>query len=101
MTPATKVKEDKGGKQVKTNSRDSLELAEQLRGNMLKEVHDHGRGHYRQRELTRTRRQLVEHRSAICNQITSKLTFHGIEVPGEISTSWSKEFLRWLETAAT
>lgn len=101
MTPATKVKEDKGGKQVKTDSRDSLELAEQLRGNMLKEVHDHGRGHYRQRELTRTRQQLVEHRSAICNQIKSKLTFHGIEVPDEISTSWSKEFLRWLESAPT
>lgn len=97
MTPATKVKEDKGGKQVKTDSRDSLELAKQLRGGMLKEVHDHGRGHYRQRELTRTRQQLVEHRSAICNQIKSKLTMHGVEVPDEISTSWSKGFLSWLE----
>lgn len=97
MTPASKVKEDKGGKQVKTDPRDSLELAEQLEAGMLKQVHDHGQGHYRQRELTRTRQQLVEHRTAICNQIKSKLLYHGIEVPDEISTNWSHEFLDWLE----
>ena len=101
ITPSTKVKQDKGGKLVKTDSRDSLELAEQLRGGMLKQVYDHGRGHYRQRELTRTRQQLVEHRSAICNQIKSKLTFHGIEVPEGISTRWSKDFLVWLEEEPT
>lgn len=97
MTPASKVKEDKGGKQIKTDPRDSLELAEQLQAGMLKEVHDHGEGHYRQRELTRTREQLVEHRTAICNQIKSELLYHGIEVPDGISTNWSNAFLDWLE----
>jgi len=97
MTPPSKVKQDKGGKQLKTDARDSLDLAKQLRADMLKEVHHHGRGHYRQRELTRTREQLVSQRTATCNRIKSKLLYHGIEVPDEINATWSNDFLDWLE----
>jgi transposase len=97
MTPASKVRTEKGGKQIKTDQRDSLELAELARADMLKEVYDLGEQGYRDRELTRTRQQLVEHRSSLCAQIKSKLLFHGVERPQGLKANWSKAYLNWLE----
>lgn len=101
ITPVSKVPEQKGGKQIKTDRRDSHELAKLARAGMLEEVYDLGEKQYRQRELTRTRQQFVEKRTRVCNQIKSKLLYHGIEVPDEINTSWSNDFLNWLESAPT
>lgn len=98
MTPPSRVPAQKGGKQIKTDARDSLELAELLRADMLKEVHDLGKKAYRERELTRTRQQLVETRSGICAQIKSKLTLHTLRPPESMSTNWTKAFLEWLES---
>ncbi len=98
MTPPSRVPAQKGGKQIKTDARDSLELAELLRADMLKEVHDLGKTAYAQRELTRTRQQLVETRSGICARIKSKLTLHTVRPPESMSTNWTKAFLEWLES---
>lgn len=98
ITPVSKVPEIKGGKKIKTDRRDSLELAKLARADMLEEVHDMGQRRYRQRELTRTRKQFVEERTRVCNQIKSKLLYHGIETPEELSGNWSKAYLAWLES---
>ena len=66
------------GNKVKTDRRDSRKLARLLEGNLLKRVHvltEEERAH---RELLRTRRQLVNHRSDVERQIKSKLLFYSI-----------------------
>ena len=98
ITPVSKVPEIKGGKQIKTDRRDSQELAKLARAEMLEEVHDLGKKRYRQRELTRTRKQFVNKRTQVCNQIKSKLLFHGIEPPEDLKGNWSKAYLAWLES---
>lgn len=97
ITPASKVPEQKGGKQIKTDERDSRELAELARAGLLGEVYDLGEEAYCQRELTRTRQQHIEHRTRVCAQIKSKLLFHGIKAPEELKQNWSKSHLHWLE----
>lgn len=97
MTPPCKILQEKGGKQIKTDSRDSLACAEQLRNRQLTKVHDLGDRGYRRRELTRTREQLRNHRSAICSQIKSKLLLHGVAIPEDMSTRWTRAFVQWLQ----
>lgn len=99
ITPVSKVPEKKGGKQIKTDRRDSRELAEFCRAGLLDKVHDLGEEHYLQRELTRTRQQFVEKRSKTCTQIKSKLLYHGVEVPDGLKQNWSKKYLAWLASA--
>jgi len=96
VTPVSKVPENKGGKQIKTDKRDSLQLARLARAGLLDEVHDLGKERYCQRELTRTREQLMQQRSKICSQIKSKLVFHSIETPKGMKSNWSKKYLAWL-----
>lgn len=95
MTPPSLIPQ-KPGDQVKTDRRDARELAETLRADRLKAVYDLDDQAYADREITRTRKQLVEHRTRICQQIESKLTYHGIERPEEINTKWTKADLEWL-----
>lgn len=64
---------------VKTDRRDSRKLAELLHRDMLKRVHVLSEAQRQDRELLRTRRQLVNHRSSVMRQIKSKLLFHGIK----------------------
>ena len=96
ITPVSKVPENKGGKQIKTDSRDSLELAKYARAGLLDEVHDLGKTRYLQRELTRTREQLLDHRRSICAQIKSKLLYHGIKRPDGLKASWSNQYRAWV-----
>lgn len=96
VTPPSLIPVESGNK-VKTDKRDSRKLAQLLEGNMLKKVHvltEEERAH---RELVRTRRQLVEHRSDIARQIKSKLLFHGIESPFPKRHRWSRLYMRWLK----
>jgi transposase len=85
------------GNRVKTDKRDSRKLARLLENNMLKKVHVLSEEERAHRELVRTRRQLVEHRSDIARQIKSKLLFHGIESPFPARHAWSGLYLRWLK----
>lgn len=85
------------GNRVKTDKRDSRKLARLLEGNMLKRVHVLTEQERAQRELVRTRRQLVEHQCDVARQIKSKLLFYGIRSPFSGRGKWTKSFLAWLK----
>lgn len=97
MTPPTHVRQKRGGKKVKTDERDSYDLAEQARAGMLPAVHALDEETYRERQVVRTRKQLVEHRSATKAQIKSLLLFHGISPPEGMKANWSKRYMSWLK----
>lgn len=101
MCPPTHVRQKSGGKRIKTDQRDSFDLAEQARAGMLPSVHCLGEETYRERQVVRTRGQLVEHRSATKAQIKSLLLFHGVRAPDELKTNWSKAHMAWLEEGPT
>ena len=83
------------GNKVKTDKRDSRKLAKLLESNMLKRVYVLSEEDRADRELLRTRRQVLEHRSDVVRQIKSKLLFHGISSP--LATErWTKGYIRWL-----
>jgi transposase len=63
------------GNKVKTDKRDSRKLARLLDSNMLKRVHVLTQKDRADRELLRTRRQILEHRNDVARQIKSKLLF--------------------------
>jgi len=69
------------GNKVKTDKRDSRKLARLLENNMLKRVYVLNEEDRVDRELLRTRRQMVEHRNDVARQIKSKLLFYGIRSP--------------------
>jgi transposase len=48
------------------------------------------------RELLRTRRQIVEHRNDVARQIKSKLLFYGIRSPFAQRHGWGRNYLQWL-----
>lgn len=87
----------KSGDRVKTDRRDAVKLAYCLRAQMLDPVWDLSDEGYERRELIRTRKQTVERRSRVCQQIKSKLLYHGIDCPDDIKSNWSKAYLEWLE----
>jgi hypothetical protein len=49
------------------------------------------------RELLRTRRQMVEHRNDVARQIKSKLLFYGIRSPFARRYGWGQNYLQWLK----
>jgi len=84
------------GNKVKTDKRDSRKLAKLLESNMLKKVYVLTEEDRANRELVRTRRQLIEHRSDVMRQIKSKLLFHGIKSPFPSKQGWTKRYVKWL-----
>jgi transposase len=85
------------GNKVKTDKRDSRKLAKLLESNMLKKGYVLSEEDRANRELLRTRRQLMEHRSDVMRQIKSKLLFHGIKSPFPQRQSWTRRYVRWLK----
>lgn len=86
------------GNRVKTDKRDSRRLAKLLEGNLLKEVYVLTEEERMQRELLRTRHQLVSHRSDVARQIKSKLLFHGICSPFPSKHRWTLKYVQWLKS---
>jgi len=84
------------GSRVKTDKKDSLKLATLLEINMLKKVWVLSPEERAHRQLIRTRRQIVNHRSDVMRQIKSLLLFHSIEVPFSSRQQWTGPFIRWL-----
>lgn len=84
------------GNRVKTDKRDSRKLARLLEKDMLKRVYVLNEEERVHRELVRTRRQFIEHRSDVAKQIKSKLLFHGIESPWKGRHRWTRQFIQWL-----
>jgi transposase len=64
---------------------------------MLKRVYVLSEEDRADRELVRTRRQLLEHRGDVLRQIKSKLLFHGIKIPVSTSRTWTKKYVNWLK----
>ena len=85
------------GNKVKTDKRDSRKLARLLEGNMLKRVWVLTEEDRVDRELLRTRRQMVEHRNDVARQIKSKLLFYGIPSPFSARHGWTQSYLEWLK----
>jgi transposase len=84
------------GNKVKTDKRDSRKLAKLLESNMLKRVYVLTEEDRADRELLRTRRQVLEHRDDVARQIKSKLLFHGVLSPLP-TDRWTKGYIRWLQ----
>ena len=85
------------GNKVKTDKRDSRKLAKLLEGNLLKRVYVLKEEDRVDRELLRTRRQIVEHRNDVARQIKSKLLFYGIPSPFSARHGWTQNYLEWLK----
>jgi transposase len=85
------------GNKVKTDKRDSRKLARLLEGNLLKRVYVLSEEDRADRELLRTRRQIVEHRNDVARQIKSKLLFYGIRSPFSEKAGWSRKFIQWIK----
>jgi len=85
------------GNKVKTDKRDSRKLAKLLENNMLKRVYVLSEDDRADRELLRTRRQVLEHRNDVARQIKSKLLFYGIRSPFSAKGRWTKQYLRWVK----
>jgi transposase len=85
------------GNKVKTDKRDSRKLARLLEGNMLKRVYVLSEEDRVDRELLRTRRQIIEHRNDVARQIKSKLLFYGIRSPFAPRHGWGQSYLQWLK----
>jgi transposase len=95
VTPPSLIPTESGNK-VKTDKKDSHKLARLLEGNMLKKVWVLSPEERAHRQLVRTRRQIVNHRSDTMRQIKSLLLFHGIEVPFSSRQQWTGRFIKWL-----
>lgn len=95
VTPPSLIPTESGNK-VKTDKRDSLKIAKLLENNMLKRVWVLTPKERAHRQLVRTRRQIVNHRSDVMRQIKSLLLFHSIEIPFSSKQHWSRLFISWL-----
>lgn len=95
VTPPSLIPTESGSR-VKTDKKDSLKLAKLLESNMLKEVWVLSPEERAHRQLVRTRRQIVDHRSDVMRQIKSLLLFHSVETPFSSKQQWSGPFVRWL-----
>jgi len=85
------------GNKVKTDKRNSRKLAKLLENNLLKRVYVLTEEDRVDRELLRTRRQIVEHRKDVARQIKSKLLFYGISSPFAPRHGWGQSYLQWLK----
>jgi transposase len=84
----------KAGEQVKTNRRDALDLARQLRAGELTAVWVPDERHEAMRDLTRAREAAVEDLQCKRRQVLSLLLRLGRYYPGK--RTWTKAHMNWL-----
>ena len=84
----------KSGDRVKTNRRDALSLAKQLRGGDLTAVWVPDRHHEAMRDLVRARQAAVEDLRRKRQQVSSLLLRQGLHYEGK--TPWTKGHMTWL-----
>jgi len=95
VTPPSLIPMESGNR-VKTDKKDSLKLAQMLERNMLKAVWVLSPEERAHRQLVRTRRQILNHRSDVMRQIKSLLLFNSIEIPFKSTQHWTGVFMNWL-----
>ncbi len=98
VTPPSLIPTESGNR-VKTDKKDSLKLAQMLERNMLKAVWVLSPEERAHRQLVRTRRQILNHRSDVMRQIKSLLLFNSIEIPFKSTQHWTGVFMNWLHEA--
>ena len=95
VTPPSLIPTESGNK-VKTDKKDSFKLARFLEKDILKKVWVLSPEERAHRQLVRTRRQIVNHRSDVMRQIKSLLLFNSIETPFKSTQHWTGSFMKWL-----
>jgi transposase len=95
VTPPSLIPTESGSK-VKTDKKDSHKLARLLESGMLKSVWVLSPEERAHRQLVRTRRQIVHHRSNVMRQIKSLLMFNSVDVPFKNTQHWRGPFMNWL-----
>jgi transposase len=95
VTPPSLIPTESGNK-VKTDKKDSYKLARLLESNMLKAVWVLSPEERAHRQLVRTRRQIVNHRSDVMRQIKSLLLFNSVDIPFKSTQHWRGPFMNWL-----
>lgn len=91
VTPPSLVPVESGNR-VKTDRRDSKKLAMYLCKGLLKSIHVPTAEELADRELTRSRGQLVSHRADVERQIKSKLLLFGYSWPPHHGV-WTEKFI--------
>lgn len=91
VTPPSLVPVESGNR-VKTDKRDSKKLAMYLCKGLLKSIHIPAAEDLADRELTRSRGQLVSHRADVERQIKSKLLLFGYSWPPHHGV-WTEKFI--------
>lgn len=81
------------GRKIKTDPRDSRELARLLQGGMLRPIFIPTPEERSARDLVRTRTALVRQRTSLIRNIKAKLMFQGIDYGDRI---WSMKFKDWI-----
>lgn len=87
-------------KDQKRDPIDSRKIARSLRAGQVRSIWVPPVTVTQDRQLIRTRKQLVKDRVRIKNRIKAFLQIHGIEYPERfliVQTHWSKAFIKWLE----
>src|SRR5947208_10798080 len=84
----------KAGDRVKTNRRDALDLARQLRAGELTAVWVPEARHEAMRDLTRARAAAVDDLKSKRQQVLSLLLRQGLHYPGK--RTWTKAHMNWL-----
>lgn len=85
------------GQRIKTDARDSVQLAECSRAGLLRSVWVPDPGDEAIRDLSRAREDAVHMRTQLRQQLKGFLLRHGISYD-EGKTSWTQKFERWLGT---
>jgi transposase len=82
----------------KTDKRDARKIAQMLRSNSLQAIYVPSQGSLEDRQLVRSRKQLVKDGKRCKNRIKSTLNLFGIIVPEEYDQPyWSKAFIKWIK----
>lgn len=77
---------------------DARKLAHNLRSKHLTPLYVPARSAQEDRSLIRMRAQMVKKQTRCKNQIKAYLSFYGIAIPDELTSShWSGHFINWLE----
>ncbi len=96
IAPPAMVPKAPGRKRMKTDRRDSASLIQAFQTKSFRPVVVPDRASREERELVRTREQMMRMRTQLKNRIHGMMKFHGVEYPRQ-GAKWSG---KWLEQLA-
>jgi transposase len=88
----------KVGERVKTDERDSRELASQLCRGMLTVVDVPEVSRRAHRQVLRLFDQVKKERQRVMVRIKAFLRFHGVRTPAGLAATWSRRYMSWLKS---